>query len=248
MNVRLHRRARNLPWSQFDNGPILRVRNGSDLQNPLAVVRSPANLRARNGNAWPRTVARTQYAQNMSRDWIAYLNHTAPGATQKALADAAGVDQSTVSRWKRGQGAPAPETAIHLARKIGAEPLGALVAAGHLTADEANAIVSHHEPAAITDAELLDILRDRLALARGRETNGATAATRRAGESPAPAELEALHTAIVGHFRHYAEQADEARKSKRYSDEWLARLRADFEAHVSAEVARFRGGASRKVG
>lgn len=95
--------------------------------------------------------------------WWDYVEHTAPGALQKEIAVDAGVDQSTVSRWKKG-GAPDPEGVITFARTRGRSPVEALLAAGLITELEAKA-----KPRApinldeITDEQLLELLRRRLA-------------------------------------------------------------------------------------
>lgn len=188
----------------------------------------------------------------MSREWIAYLERTAPGATQKALAEAAGVDQSTVSRWRRGQGEPAPETAIRLARKIGAEPLGALVAAGHLTPAEARAIVSHHEHGSITDAELLEILAARLAGTRGRETDGrAPAATMQARGSRADVEVDEVQERILAALDQYWRDADRARNRRGATpldrSAELERLREIAVTQVTEALEVLRPGTARNV-
>lgn len=139
--------------------------------------------------------------------------------TNADIARKVGVTRSTVGHWIAGK-MPVAESIPALAVTIGETPARVLVAA----------------------------LADSGYLLRERDLDGRDAAAMtRAGGSPAGAELDALGEAILAHFRHYAEQADEARKSKRYSKEWLARLRADFEAAVLSEFARVRTGTARKV-
>lgn len=77
------------------------------------------------------------------------------------------------------------------------------------------------------------------------------AATTRAGESPAPElHLSDVADRIVNRFRVYAEQADEARKTRNPAESaaWLARLRSDFERFVVAELAQERPNQDRNVG
>lgn len=71
-----------------------------------------------------------------SMSWYAYVQSVAPDAPQKTLAAAAGVDGSTVSRWKNGF-APKPENVAAFARAYNRPVLEAFVAAGFLTAEEA---------------------------------------------------------------------------------------------------------------
>lgn len=98
--------------------------------------------------------------------WAGYLEQAMPGVTQKQIAAAAGVDQSTVSRWRRGAGQPSAQTVIRLARRLNLSPTQALVAAGHLTADEANAEVTYTAPADLSDDELIETLQSRLRATR----------------------------------------------------------------------------------
>lgn len=72
-----------------------------------------------------------------------------------------------------------------------------------------------------------------------------------AGESPAPElDLSDVADRIVNRFRVYAEQADEARKTRNPAESaaWLARLRSDFERFVVAELAQERPNQDRNVG
>lgn len=125
---------------------------------------------------------------HMSTEWIEYLTRDRRGSTQADIARAAAVDQTTVSRWVRGEGVAAAHTAIRLARALGDDPLRALVAAGHLTAQEARAKVTHVAPAELTDQQLLDMLRHRLERMRegkDHEDQGATKNRIRAPRSTA---------------------------------------------------------------
>lgn len=68
-----------------------------------------------------------------------------------------------------------------------------------------------------------------------------------AGVSPASEILDDLGAAIVAHFRHYTDQANEAITQKDPAA-WLARLRGDFERSVGAEIARVRHGGPGRSG
>lgn len=97
----------------------------------------------------------------MTHDWSGYLARMMPEATQKAIADAAGVDQTTISRWQHGE-TPKADAAVRFARARKANPLEALFAAGYLAAEDVGAEVVILIPAEMTDDQLLDQLRARL--------------------------------------------------------------------------------------
>ncbi|MBQ1444113.1 MAG: helix-turn-helix transcriptional regulator [Renibacterium sp.] len=69
--------------------------------------------------------------------WSDYLKATAPAAQQRDIAQAAGVDQATVSRWQRSGVPPRPENVAAFARAYRRPVLEAFVAAGFLSNDEA---------------------------------------------------------------------------------------------------------------
>lgn len=73
----------------------------------------------------------------MAESWWQYVERVTVGATQVAIAAAAGVDKATVYRWKAGVSPPRPEVAIRLARAYGRPVAEALVASGAITAEEA---------------------------------------------------------------------------------------------------------------
>lgn len=68
--------------------------------------------------------------------WIDYVNKTAAGATQSAIGYKIGVSAATISRWATF--APRPENVASFARAYGRPVLEAFIAAGFLTAEEAN--------------------------------------------------------------------------------------------------------------
>ncbi|MFK4760343.1 hypothetical protein ACI3KS_05345 [Microbacterium sp. ZW T5_45] len=85
------------------------------------------------------------------------------GATEslRDIASKTGVSHATLSR-QINDGGFLIDTTIRLARAYGVSPVGALVANGHLTAEEAG--VDHVESAleAATDAQLVDQIAKRL--------------------------------------------------------------------------------------
>lgn len=56
----------------------------------------------------------------------------APDVQQQVIAEAAGLNPSTVSRWKNGDGKPDASAVIAIARAFNADPVEALVVAGYL--------------------------------------------------------------------------------------------------------------------
>lgn len=61
-------------------------------------------------------------------------------ATQKDIASATGIDQSSISRWQRGATKPRAEAAVAFARAYGRSPVESLVAAGYLSSDEVGVV------------------------------------------------------------------------------------------------------------
>lgn len=70
--------------------------------------------------------------------WWDYVQQVAKGAKQAEIAEKAGVNQVTVSRWKKGADSARPENVAAFARAYDRPVLEAFVAAGFLTAEEAN--------------------------------------------------------------------------------------------------------------
>ncbi|MDF3280442.1 helix-turn-helix transcriptional regulator [Gordonia sp. N1V] len=99
----------------------------------------------------------------MANDWWGYITrHAGERLTQKQIAEVSGVDQSTISRWKR-EGANKPENIIKFARAFRRPPVEALIAAGYLTENEAADVVTIRPVAAdLTDDALLDEVRRRM--------------------------------------------------------------------------------------
>jgi transcriptional regulator with XRE-family HTH domain len=68
--------------------------------------------------------------------WWRYVGTVTGDATQKDIAVATGIDQSSISRWQRGSNAPRAEAVVALARAYGRSPVEALVAAGYLSEND----------------------------------------------------------------------------------------------------------------
>jgi transcriptional regulator with XRE-family HTH domain len=68
--------------------------------------------------------------------WWPYVLTVTGNATQKDIAAATGIDQSSISRWQRGTNTPRAEAVVALARAYGRSPVEALVAAGYLSSSE----------------------------------------------------------------------------------------------------------------
>jgi transcriptional regulator with XRE-family HTH domain len=68
--------------------------------------------------------------------WWQYVVTVTGNAAQKEIANATGIDQSSISRWQRGTNNPRAEAVVALARAYGRSPVEALVAAGYLLSDE----------------------------------------------------------------------------------------------------------------
>lgn len=96
--------------------------------------------------------------------WWQYVSTVGGGASQAAIARRAHLSPATVSRWQSGE--PHPRNVAAFAIAYGRPVLEAFVAAGFLTEDDARAQVVRIDRAALTDDELVDELRDRLARAR----------------------------------------------------------------------------------
>ncbi|GAB7068437.1 helix-turn-helix transcriptional regulator [Mycobacterium hodleri] len=74
--------------------------------------------------------------------WWRYVVTVAGDATQKDIASATGIDQSSISRWHRGTNAPRAEAVVAFARAYERSPVEALVAAGYLSSSEMGVLTS----------------------------------------------------------------------------------------------------------
>lgn len=91
----------------------------------------------------------------MPDTWWEYVDRITGGADQKAVATAAGIDTSQVSRWSKG-GNPGAKHVIQFARHYQRPPVEALIAAQYLNEDEAAGI-------AVLDVSVRDMSPDALA-------------------------------------------------------------------------------------
>lgn len=94
--------------------------------------------------------------------WSEYVTAHIEGRKQSDLALLVGVDQSTISRWKRGEGKmPTPDNAMSLARAVGDSPVAGLLAAGFLKEDEVDGVVRITDglSSSTTDALLAELGR-----------------------------------------------------------------------------------------
>jgi len=116
-------------------------------------------------------------------NWWRYVERISAGDDQKAIAAKAGIDQSTVSRWKSSKSPGKAENVAAFARAYERPVVEAFVAAGFITGEEAG-----ERPAAapslddLTDDELLAEVRRRMAARSVPRIRTA----RRASERPDP--------------------------------------------------------------
>lgn len=98
-------------------------------------------------------------------NWAEYVTAKMVGHTQEDVATMVGVDQSTISRWKRGKGGPpSAENAIAFARAVKDSPIKALLIVGILNAREVEGGVAMDASSAdLTDEQLVYEIERRLA-------------------------------------------------------------------------------------
>ena len=93
--------------------------------------------------------------------WSDYVRRVAGHLTQVQIADKAGLAQSNVGRWLRGERAtPRAESVISFARAFHQNPIEALTAAGYITAEEAGT-ASRTPLAQFSSDELFNEMRKR---------------------------------------------------------------------------------------
>lgn len=104
-------------------------------------------------------------APDNSAKWAEYVRRRTQGIDRKVVAAAADVSTSHLGRWMDGTGGfPKAEKVIAFARALHLPPKEALVAAGYLKRDEADAVIEAMESLdEVPDAELLHQLSVRLA-------------------------------------------------------------------------------------
>lgn len=95
--------------------------------------------------------------------WWEYVQRVSRGATQVQIAQRTGIEQTSVSRWKRGTGGVRPDSVAAFARAYGRPVIEAYVAAGYLDEqDAAGHITLAADPAALRDEQLIAELERRL--------------------------------------------------------------------------------------
>ena len=96
-----------------------------------------------------------------------YLMRITDGATGVTISRAAEVDAGNVSRWKTGKTRPSAETVVKIARTWHRPPVEALVASGHLSADEVGGDVVEVAMSAgdLAVDDLIEEMRRRIATA-----------------------------------------------------------------------------------
>lgn len=72
--------------------------------------------------------------------WWRYVVTVTGNATQKDIAAATGIDQSSISRWQRGTSTPRAEAVVTFARTYRRSPIEALVAADYLSSEDAGVV------------------------------------------------------------------------------------------------------------
>lgn len=68
--------------------------------------------------------------------WWRYVVTVTGDASQKVIAETTGIDQSSISRWRRGSITPRAEAVVAFARAYSRSPVEGLVAAGYLSATD----------------------------------------------------------------------------------------------------------------
>lgn len=117
--------------------------------------------------------------------WWTYFKGVAGTETGRAIAEAAGVSEPQVSRWKSGKNRPDADSLVRFARAYHRSPVEALVAAGYINATEAKAVIEI--ATSIEDlptAALLAEIKRRLELAHTPKTEGSSNAQPAATTSP----------------------------------------------------------------
>jgi transcriptional regulator with XRE-family HTH domain len=103
--------------------------------------------------------------------WWSYVVTVTGDATQKDIASATGIDQSSISRWQRGTNTPRAEAVVAIARAYGRSPVEALVAAGYVDSSEIGVVelgtLSGDLTRASTDSLLGELRRRVLAVGSG---------------------------------------------------------------------------------
>jgi transcriptional regulator with XRE-family HTH domain len=107
--------------------------------------------------------------------WWRYVVTVTGDVPQKEIANATGIDQSSISRWQRGTSSPRAEAVVALARAYGRSPVEALVAAGYLSSSEVGVVELTTLTGDLTGVSvdsLLNELRRRVLAASSQQAEG----------------------------------------------------------------------------
>lgn len=107
--------------------------------------------------------------------WWRYVVTVTGDVSQKEIANATGIDQSSISRWQRGTSTPRAEAVVALARAYGRSPVEALVAAGYLSSSEVGVVELTTLTGDLTGVSvdsLLNELRRRVLAAGSQQSEG----------------------------------------------------------------------------
>jgi len=78
----------------------------------------------------------------MAREsWSDYVARITAGVPREDVAEAAGVNVSSLSRWVNDKVTPKAEKVVEFARALGQSPIEALIAAGYLEPEEAAGVI-----------------------------------------------------------------------------------------------------------
>ncbi|MDV6309946.1 helix-turn-helix domain-containing protein [Gordonia amicalis] len=104
--------------------------------------------------------------------WWTYIRRIAGTETGRVIAEAAGVSEPQVSRWKTGKNTPDADKLVEFARYFNRPPLEALIAAGYIRQDEAAGDIEvHTRPQELSDEELLSEIKRRMEARHGLEAD-----------------------------------------------------------------------------
>jgi transcriptional regulator with XRE-family HTH domain len=98
-------------------------------------------------------------AHPMRETWPSYVRRITEGLDRKAIAAAAEINVSGVSRWLTGVSRPSPEKAINFARSLNHSPVEALICAGYLDETDTDGQIIKSPLAELSDDALIDELR-----------------------------------------------------------------------------------------
>jgi transcriptional regulator with XRE-family HTH domain len=114
-----------------------------------------------------------EYIGSMAEStWWQYVLTVTGNAAQRDIAEATGIDQSSISRWQRGTTTPRAEAVVAFARAYGHSPVEALVAAGYLKSGELGVVELTTLTGDLTSVSVDSLLSElrRRVLAGGQET------------------------------------------------------------------------------